>query len=94
VRKIQADCLILRAIHIEVAFNLDTSSFIQALRFIARRGQVIRFRSDNGSNVVGGKRELREALKQWNQEQIHDFLLQKGIKWKFNPPGASHFGGV
>jgi len=33
-------------------------------------------------------------LKQWNREQIHDFLLQKGIEWKFNPPRASHFGGI
>ena len=22
------------------------------------------------------------------------FLLQKGFDWRFNPPGASHFGGI
>ena len=87
-------CLSLRAVHIEMVYSLDTSSFIQALRrFIARR-KVLRIWSDNGTNFVGGEHELRDALKLWNQEQIHVFLLQRGINWKFNPPGASHFGGI
>lgn len=55
-------CLSERAIHIEVASSLDTDSFINALRrFIARRGQVLEFRSDNGTNFVGAERELRKA---------------------------------
>ena len=79
----------------EVAYNLDTSSFIQALRrFVARRGQVTEIVSDNGTNFIGGERELREAIQAWNNEQISDFLLQKGISWSFNPPGASHHGGT
>lgn len=32
-------------------------------------------------------------MEQQNQSQIHDELLQKGIKWKFNPPSGSHHGG-
>ena len=88
-------CLTTRAIHLEVAYNLDTSSFIQALRrFVARRGQVTEIVSDNGTNFIGGERELREAIQAWNNEQINDFLLQKGISWSFNPPGASHHGGT
>ena len=88
-------CLSLRAVHIEAAYSLNTSSLIQALRrFIVRRGQVLRIWTDNGTHFVGGEHELRDALKLWNQEQIHVFLLQKGIDWKFNPFGASHFGGI
>ena len=88
-------CLTIRAVHIEIASTLDTSSFIQALRrFIARRGQVTKMWSDNGTNFVGGERELRESLQKWNKAQIHDFLLQRGIDWVFNSPGASHHGGV
>lgn len=88
-------CLSIRAVHIEVAHSLDTDSFIMALRrFISRRGQVKEIRSDNGTNLTGGEKELREALKEWNQETIHNHLLQKNIKWTFNPPYASHFGGV
>ena len=87
-------CLTTRAIHLEVAYNLDTSSFIQALRrFVARRGQVTEIVSDNGTNFIG-ERKLREAIQAWNNEQINDFLLQKGISWSSNPPGASHHGGT
>lgn len=87
-------CLTLRAVHIEVANSLDTESFINALwRFIARRGKPEEIRSDNGGNFVRGERELREALKEWNQSQIHDFLLQRNIKWTFNPPTGSHHRG-
>ena len=88
-------CLNLRAIHIEIAHSLDTSSFIQALRrFIARRGPVMEIRSDNGTNFVGAKKELEGLINQWNQNTIYAFLLQKQIKWVFNVPTASHHGGV
>lgn len=88
-------CLIIRAVHIEVSHSLDTDSFILALRrFLARRGQVKEIRSDNGTNFTGGEKELREAIGYWNQEKIHMHLLQKHIKWTFNPPTGSHHGGV
>ena len=48
----------------------------------------------NGTNFVGGNKELSQAISQWNQRQIHESLLQKGIKWVFNPPSDSHHGGV
>ena len=88
-------CLSIRAVHIEIAHSLDTCSFINALRrFAARRGQPQEIRSDNGSNFVGGQKELKEAIAHWNQQQIHEFLLQKSTKWIFNPPAGSHHGGV
>lgn len=88
-------CLALRTVHIEVANSLDTESTINALRrFISRRGQPEEMRSDNGGNFVRGEKELRDALNSWNQSQIHDYLLQRNIKWTFNPPAGSHHGGV
>lgn len=88
-------CLTVRAVHIEVASSLDTDSCIHALRrFIARRGQVRLMRSDNGTNFVGTERELREAVQALNNAKIQDTLQSKGITWVFNPPAASHFGGV
>ena len=88
-------CLVLRAIHIEVSHTLDTSSFINALgRFIARRGAVIEIRSDNATNFVEAEKELKLLINEWNQTAIHNFLLQKQIKWIFNTPTASHHGGV
>jgi hypothetical protein len=88
-------CLSSRAIHIEVAYSLETDSFVNAFyRFISRRGTPIQMRSDNGTNLVGGEKELREAIQQWNQNQISESLKQKEICWRFNPPYASHMGGI
>ncbi|XP_064647035.1 uncharacterized protein LOC135499916 [Lineus longissimus] len=88
-------CMTIRAVHLEIADSLDTDSYINAMRrFIARRGQVKRMRSDNGTNLTSGERELRGAIKAWNKAQIHEFLLQQNIVWVFNPPLGSHHGGV
>lgn len=88
-------CLSVRAIHIEAVHSLDTDSFIGAFRrFIARRGQPLLMRSDNGGNFVKADRELREAVRDWNQDKIHGVLLARNIKCIFNPPAGSHHGGV
>lgn len=88
-------CLTVRAIHIEVAHSLETDSCINAFRrFIARRGQVSVMRSDNGTNLVGAEKEMREAIKGCNQSKISEMLMQKGISWIFNPPAGLHFGGI
>ncbi|VDP84881.1 unnamed protein product, partial [Schistosoma mattheei] len=88
-------CLRLRAVHLEVAYSFTTDSFIMALMwFISRRGHPKEIYSDNGSNLVGAEGELRKCLQDWVQKRIHSDLLRKGIDWHFNPPAASHWGGV
>lgn len=88
-------CLNIRAVHIEVTESLRTDSFVNALRrFTARRGQVQLMRSDNGTNFKSADKELGEAIAEWNESHIVDYLAQKKIKWLYNPPGASHHGGV
>ena len=88
-------CLTVRAIHIEVAPSLVTDSFLNALRrFVARMGNPEEIRSDNGGNFVSGEKELRNCVKDWNQDKIHQLLLLRDIKWIFNPPTASHHGGI
>ena len=81
--------------HIAIAHNLDTDSFLLALRrFTARRGQVQELRSDNGTNFTTGERELRESIQAWNHDKIHEEMLQRNIKWSFNPPYGLHHGGI
>lgn len=88
-------CMASRAVHLEIAYTLNTDSCINAIRrFVCRRGQVCRLRSDNGTNFVGAERELREALAAIDHSKIQGAFLQKGIDWTFNPPAASHHGGV
>ena len=68
-------CFTTRAVHIEVAHGLDTSSFIQSLRrFVARRGQVLELRSDNGSNFVGAEHELAKVVENWNKPRSMIFV--------------------
>lgn len=43
---------------------------------------------------VSTEKELIEALKSWNVQQIEQSLLQKGVKWIFNPPYGAHHGGI
>ena len=88
-------CLTMRAVHIEVAQSMKTDSVINSLRrFMARRGKPEEMRSDNGTNFKGGSRELIEAIKQWNHNKQDAFFLQKEIRWRFNPPHASHMSGA
>ena len=91
-------CLSLRAVHIEVTCNMETDSFIQALRrFIARRGTVRMIRSDNGGNFVGAENEMRRAWEEMDHSKIEGYLNSQScvwIQWKRNTPVASHMGGV
>ena len=88
-------CLVSRAVHIEISHSLETDSFLNALRrFIARRGPVRELRCDNGTNFVGAKGELLKAMAEMDHDEITEKLCQEQIDWKFNPPAASHMGGV
>ena len=85
----------MRAVHIEVVPKLDTDSRLTAImRFIARRGKPSIIISDNGTNFVGAEMEFAEYVAAWNKEWIDEHLIQRGIRWNFNPPAAPHFGGV
>ena len=88
-------CLVSRATHIEISHSLELDSFISALeRFMSRRGRPEKVFSDNGTNFTGGNLELRSSLQEWNQKKIEKTLHQREIEWHFNPPSASHMGGI
>ena len=88
-------CLNSRAIHIEVLESMDLSAFICALsRFLPVSGPIARIRCDHGSNFVGAKTELEQALSEINEGALKTYHMNQGCEWSFNPPHASHFGGV
>ena len=81
-------CLHSRAVHLEPLFNLDISSMRNAMRrFFSIRGPCRRLRSDQGTNFVGVH----------NQDLVSATQTEcdlRGCTWEFNPPKASHQGGV
>lgn len=91
-------CLTTKAVHLELARDLSTQAFIDALaRFVARRGIPSDMYSDQGTNFVG---TVAELPKLWydttsNESQaIQKVLTHNCIKWHFNPARANHFGGL
>ena len=64
------------------------------MRLISRRGPPREVFSDNGTNFKEAEAEITQALKNWNQHQIRNSLHNRDVEWHFNPPAASHAGGV
>ncbi|XP_062715120.1 uncharacterized protein LOC134291413 [Aedes albopictus] len=90
-------CMATKAVHLEVASDLSTNTFVCALkRFISRRSHPNEIWSDCGTNFVGKDHCLEDiqGAKQSHNEAAGRFLSNLGIKWVFNPPSAPHCGGI
>lgn len=87
-------CMTTRCVHLDLLESLDTDAFLMSLRrFVARRGKPFELLSDNGTNFVGGDRELREAFYTMGPT-LQQQLAEQRITFRFNPPSAPHFGGT
>jgi len=88
-------CFNVRAVHMEMLNDLESDTFINALRrFIARRGTPTSIFSDNGTNFKGGQAELSKSMSRVDPKLVETFCIKQQIDWQFNVPGASHMGGV
>jgi hypothetical protein len=73
--------MITRAIHLELTVDYSTMEFLQTLRhFFAIRGQPALLMSDNGSQLVGAERELKEMIKGWNPKELKEFGDERGME--------------
>nr|XP_049467020.1 uncharacterized protein LOC120956181 [Anopheles coluzzii] len=87
-------CLVTRAVHLEVAHSLSTTACIMAIRrFIGRRGPPAEIWSDNGTNFNGASNELNRQLADTHYS-CADTFTNANTRWNFNPPSATHMGGV
>ena len=76
------NCLTSRAVHLEVAYFLTADSFINAYhRFVGHRGPVRQLRLDQGTNFVGAKNELQQALAELDQDKVRQELLKRDCDW-------------
>ncbi|XP_014206869.1 uncharacterized protein LOC106638281 [Copidosoma floridanum] len=89
-------CMVTRAVHFEVAEDYSSEAFLAAFsRFISRRGYCSHLYSDRGTNFVGASSVLKETLCQFLRSyNLSNKLLKAGTNCHFNPPSASHFGGL
>ena len=91
-------CMACRAVHIETANSMDTSSFLSAYRrFVGRRGPVRQLRCDQGTNFVGAKSEYEKCKKEMCNDKVRQELMKDQCDWivfNMNAPTASHMGGV
>lgn len=88
-------CMNTRAVHLEMAYGLDTDSFLNAFyRMTSRRGFPVQVISDNGTNFVGAEKELRNLVNALDKTKVQELTVNRGVVWKFNPPSAPHFNGV
>ncbi|XP_070211590.1 uncharacterized protein [Littorina saxatilis] len=84
-----------RAIHIETLDDMSSDSFINALRIVvSMRGNISRIRCDKGTNFVGACNEFKLAWKEMDSERLTSKMLESKCEFRFNPPAASHMGGV
>ncbi len=86
-------CCHTRAVRLEVLTDLSADSFLMALTRLAARGvNPSTVLSDNGTNFHA----VNKLLKALNTTLAAAELERRKpkIKWLFNPPYASHYGGV
>ncbi|XP_036327405.1 uncharacterized protein LOC118740012 [Rhagoletis pomonella] len=88
-------CMSTGAMHLEVAGDLSSITFIAAFkRFTNRRGYGQHIYSDNGTNFVGAEKELRIAYERCiNDDKVSSYFADAQTTWHFNPPSAPHMGG-
>ncbi len=92
-------CFATKAIHIEIITDLSTESFIAALRrFIAIRSAPSEIVSDNGTNFVGAKHQMKEIYDFLNSkrttESVAKYFADRRIKWTHIPSRSPNFGGL
>ena len=87
-------CLNTRAVHLEMAVDCTTMELMQVLRrFFAVRGCPAVLLSDNGSQMVGAARELRQMIQGYDPNLLRDFCAKTGTQWIFTTPASPHQNG-
>lgn len=92
-------CFATKAIHLELASDLTTDTYLACLRrLISRRGLPKEIYSDNASTFKGARNQLVEIYNLFSsrdhQSKVFQFTAQKGIDFHFIPSYSPTFGGL
>ena len=82
------NCMITRAVYVDLAEGYDTKSFLDSFRrFVSIRGFPRTIHSDGGTQLVAANKELRSMTLNWNHKDIEEFSSNNGVTWSFNKSG-------
>ncbi|XP_058816674.1 uncharacterized protein LOC131679947 [Topomyia yanbarensis] len=92
-------CFSTKAVHLEAVSDLSTSAFLAAFtRFSSRYGLPAKMFSDNATNFRAASKQLQELYRLINSanhnQQVANFLADKGVVWNFIPARSPHHGGL
>ena len=77
------NCLVSRAVYIDLAEGYDVGSFMMVLRrFVSLRGYPRKMISDAGTQLVAAGKELKAIVHSWEWDNIKKFGKQEGMDWE------------
>ena len=83
------NCLLCRAVHIDIATDYSTASFLLILRrFLSIRGTPIKVWSDRGTQLRAADKELKEVIAGLDVQAIAEFGGANSFEWEFTAPNA------
>ena len=78
------NCLLSRAVHIDLITDYSTDAFLQGFRrFMNLRGTPTNVYSDPGSQIQGANNVLKEMVKNLDKDKLRDFAIHEKLKWHF-----------
>ena len=85
-------CSVSRAVHLEIVQDMTAASCLAALNATFNvRGLPQIIVSDNGTNFTRAEKDLRKLIAL--TKEAKDSVIEFDIKWYFDPPRASWWGG-
>lgn len=92
-------CMATKAVHIDMAEDCTTETFLAALnRFALRRGLPANVYSDHGGNFISAEAELKVATAVLREDsakaEIREWYFTRDIQWHFIPARAPNHGGL
>ena len=84
-------CASTRALHLEITRDMSAATFLQAFRrFCGRRGLPSTLMTDNAKAFKASAADVRKLV---HSEEIHRYLTDRKVNWKFIVEKAPWWGG-
>ena len=87
-------CAVIRAVHLEFVFSMETDEFVKSFRrFCSRRGTRRIIYSDNAKTFKRAELEVKFLFKLMDSSKFREFLSMERIEWRYIVEHAPWWGG-